>query len=100
MDFEQLDEEALRSVGVEDAGKGLRLLRELSGQGVTDDDLEPLLPILLEALHGSPDADRALHSFARWFGSVGSRFSYLQMLLRHPLALDLYCFVTGSSQYF
>lgn len=100
IDFEQLTAEYLRAVGVEEADKGVRFLRELSGQGVTDDDLAPLLPLLLDALRGSPDPDRALHSFARWFRAVGSPYSHLQTLLRHPLALDLFCFVTGSSQYF
>lgn len=90
----------LRSAGVEDTDKAMRLLRELAGQGVTDEDLMPLFPLLIEALRGSPDPDRALHSFARWFRSVGNPYSHLQTLLRHPLALELFCFVTGSSQYF
>ncbi|MCS6777343.1 MAG: bifunctional [glutamate--ammonia ligase]-adenylyl-L-tyrosine phosphorylase/[glutamate--ammonia-ligase] adenylyltransferase [Chloroherpetonaceae bacterium] len=93
-------ETVLRSAGIEDTGKAVRLLRELAGQGVTDDDLAPLFPLLTEALRGSPDPDRALHSFARWFHSVGNPYSHLQTLLRHPLALELFCLVTGSSQYF
>jgi len=67
---------------------------------VTDDDLAPLLPLLLNALRGSPDPDRALNSFTRWFAAVGGRYSHLQTLIRHPIALDLFCLVTGSSQYF
>jgi [glutamine synthetase] adenylyltransferase / [glutamine synthetase]-adenylyl-L-tyrosine phosphorylase len=100
VDLEQLNEESLRAVDIENTGQGLRYIRDLSGQSVTDDDLAPLLPLLLKGLRASPDPDRALHSFARWFAAVGSPYSHLQTLLRHPLALDLFCLVTGSSQYF
>lgn len=97
---DELTAETLRQIGVEDAETALRHIRELAGQGVTDDDLGPLLPRLLEALRACPDPDRALSSFARWFSAIGSRFAYLQLLLRHPVALDVFCLVTGSSQYF
>lgn len=100
LSLEELTEDDLRAVGIEEPPKALRLLHELAGQGVTDDDLAPLLPLLLESLRASPDPDRALNSFSRWFGVVGSRYSHLQTLLRHPVALDLFCLVTGSSQYF
>src|SRR5262249_6609038 len=100
LSLEELTEDDLRAVGSEETPKALRLLHELAGQGVTDDDLAPLLPLLLDSLRASPDPDRALNSFSRWFGGVGSRYSHLQTLLRHPVALDLFCLVTGSSQYF
>jgi glutamate-ammonia-ligase adenylyltransferase len=56
--------------------------------------------MLAEALRASPDPDRAASSFARWFDAVGNRTSHLQMLIAHPIALDLFCLVTGCSQYF
>ncbi len=90
----------LAHIGLDNPEQGLRLLHELAGQGVSDDDIEPLLASLLAALQGAPDPDRALSSFSRWFASVGGRYSYLQMLLRHPVALQVFCLVTGSSQYF
>ena len=96
----QITEEDLRAIGIEGTAKALRTLQELAGQGVTDDDLVPLLPLLMEALRGSPDPDRALSSFARWFAAVSSRYSHLQTLLRHSIALNLFCLVTGCSQYF
>jgi glutamate-ammonia-ligase adenylyltransferase len=95
-----MTESELRAAGLENIERAQRAIHELAGQGVTDDELAPLLPLLTEALRGSPDPDRALTSFARWFRSVGSRYSHLQTLLRHPIALDLFCLVTGSSQYF
>ena len=97
---EELTPEQLSEAGIEDTAKGLRFVRELAGQGVTDDDLAPLLPLLLDALRGSPDPDRALSSFSRWFAAVSGRYSHLQTLLRHSIALDLFCLVTGCSQYF
>ncbi len=97
---DQLTESDLRAAGLEDVARAQRFLRDLAGGGVTDDDLAPLLPLLLNALRGSPDPDRALNSFTRWFAAVGGRYSHLQTLIRHPIALDLFCLVTGSSQYF
>jgi len=97
---DQITEDDLRAIGLEDAAKALQFVQEMAGQGVTDDDLAPLIPLLLKALRGSPDPDRALSSFARWFAAVSGRYSHLQTLLRHPIALDIFCLVTGCSQYF
>ncbi len=88
------------AAGIVDPAKSLALVKGLSGQGVTDDDIAPLMPALFAALAKSPDPERALGSFARWFAVVGSPYSHLQSLLRHPIALDVFCLVTGSSQYF
>lgn len=92
--------EQLRAIGVVDVDTALRFIHELTGQGVTDDAIEALFPSLEQALRDSPDPDRALKSFSRWFVTVGGRYSHLQLLLRHPIALRLFCLVTGSSQYF
>lgn len=86
--------------GLRDADKAARLLQGLAGQGVSDDALLPLLPLLADALHAAPDPDRALHSFSRWFAAVGSPYSHLQTLIQHPFALKHFCLVTGSSQFF
>ena len=94
------DTTRLRDAGLQDAETGLRRLRGLAGRGVTDDDVAALTPFLLKALRESPEPDRALGSFARWFEAVGGRASYFQLLLRHPVALDVFCLVAGSSPYF
>src|SRR5579871_6657769 len=62
-----LSHATLQAAGIEDAERALRLLRDLAGQGVSDEDLAPLMPPLLTALQQSPDPDRALAAFARWF---------------------------------
>ena len=98
--LENITEADLQAAGLENPAHGLRLLQTLPGQGITDDDIAPLLPRLLNALRQSPDPDRALSSFARWFEAVGNRAAYLQLLMRHPIALDVFARVTGSSQYF
>ncbi len=90
----------LVSAGIEDPESATRFLESLAGQGVTDDNLVPLAPILLRALARSPDADRALQSFARWFTSLPTPSSYLSRILHAPETLDRFCQVTGCSQYF
>jgi glutamate-ammonia-ligase adenylyltransferase len=77
-----------------------QLVAGLAGAGVTDDDVAQLLPVLTEALRASPDPERAAAGFARWFEAVGNRRSHLQLLIEHPIALDLFCLVAGCSQYF
>ena len=92
--------ETLRRVGFADPAQALARIQGLAGNGVSDTDLTPLLPILEEGLRESPDPDRALNSFVRWFAAVGSPVSHLQTLRRHPVSLHLFCLVTGCSQYF
>jgi glutamate-ammonia-ligase adenylyltransferase len=93
-------EQELRTAGLTDVVRAQQYLRDLAGTGVSDADLALLAPSLLLALRASPDADRALAAFARWFGAVGNPAAYLQVLRRHPVALELFCLVTGCSQYF
>ncbi len=95
-----MDLEALLQLGFSDAAQALKLVQSLAGNGISDADLAPLLPILRDGLRESPDPERALNSFVRWFAAVGSPVSHLQTLLRHPVSLHLFCLVTGCSQYF
>jgi glutamate-ammonia-ligase adenylyltransferase len=95
-----MDVETLGQIGLTDPRKALELVRSLAGNGVSDADLSPLFPILRDGLRESPDPDRSLQSFVRWFAAVGSPFSHLQSLLRHPVSLRIFCLVTGGSQYF
>lgn len=90
----------LASLGIPDAARAERQLREMAGNGVTDEDLLPLYAALFHALEEAPDPDRALSGFTRWFGAVGTPYSHLQTLLHHPIALQIFCLVAGSSQYF
>lgn len=87
-------------LGLADAAQALTLWESLAGNSISDADLELLLPGLRAGLQESPDPDRSLQSFVRWFGGVGSPIAYLQNLIRHPISLKLFCLVTGCSQYF
>ena len=91
---------ALQDAGVHDVVNGVRAIQNAAGNGVTDDDVDRLLPLLLRALEASPDPDRALQSFVRWLAAVSAPYSHVQNLLGHPVALDVFCLITGSSQYF
>ena len=82
-----------------DTQKAQRYLQDLPGRGVSNGDVTVFLPLLLEALRESPDPDRSLSAFARWFAATDSPRAYLP-LLHQPGVLARFCFVTGCSQYF
>jgi len=100
LSLEDLTVEELRAYGLADPERGLRILRSLAGQGVTDDVVDELLPTLVAALRKSPDPDRALNNFSRWTEAVTSRYTHFQYLLRHPAALDIFFNICGVSQLF
>ena len=88
------------AAGIQDESKARQLILHLAGNGVSDNDVAPLIPLIFSALGGSPDPDRSLNCFSRWFGSLGNPISHLSFLQNHPLALELFFQITGSSQYF
>ncbi|MGC8666544.1 MAG: DUF294 nucleotidyltransferase-like domain-containing protein [Chthonomonadales bacterium] len=90
----------LEKVGFSDAARAERIIRSLAGQGVTDDDVDLMIPILLRSLAASPDPDRALNNFERWFQSVTNRITHVRYLLAHPAALEIFFSVCGTSQFF
>jgi glutamate-ammonia-ligase adenylyltransferase len=94
------DDNALKQAGVLDPPRARRILSALPGQGVTDEDVEHLMPVLLAALKESPDPDRALNNFERWTRSVTSRTTHFRYLCGHPVALNLFFRVCGNSQLF
>jgi glutamate-ammonia-ligase adenylyltransferase len=95
-----MDLETLQRIGLSDPAQALQRIESLAGNGISDSDLTGLFPLLREGLRESPDPDRSLNSFVRWFAAVGNPVSHLQSLLRHPVSLHLFCLVTGCSQYF
>lgn len=97
---DNLTDEELTKAGLVDTDRARRILVSLAGQGVTDDIVEQLRPRLLAALANSPDPDRSLLSFARWTDAVTSRYTHFQEILRHPVALEIFLNVCGTSQFF
>jgi len=97
---EDVSDAELHALGLSDNAQARRMISELAGQGVTDDLVAQLLPSLFNALRKSPDPDRALNNFARWIASVTNRYTHFQLLLSHPVALEIFFNVCGTSQLF
>ncbi|HSV73313.1 MAG TPA: hypothetical protein VLH79_06090 [Chthonomonadales bacterium] len=95
-----LTDEVLAQAGLRDLPRARRTIIGLAGQGVTDDEVEALLPALLHALSSSPDPDRGLVSLARWTESVTNRITHFRLLADHPAALRMFFEVCGVSQFF
>ena len=95
-----MDVKTLDKIGLTDPERAMELLQSVAGNGVSDTDLALLFPILCDGLRESPDPDRSLQSFVRWFAAVGSPVSHFQSLMRHPVSMHLFCLVTGCSQFF
>ena len=94
-----MDVQNLSDIGFEDAAKAQLLLLGLPGNGVSTADIDAFLPLLLTALRESPDPDRALNAFVRWFAAIEEPRTFLPVL-RELGVLNRFCFVTGCSQYF
>ena len=99
-DLQLLSNDNLVHAGIEDTASAERSLESLARHGVTDEDLFPLAPVLLNALSRSPDADRALQCFTQWFTALPAPATHLARILQSPGSLDVFCQVTGCSQYF
>lgn len=92
--------QALQGYSFADAERAVRILRSLSGQGVSDALFERLLPHLLEALGACADPDRAVNNFERWAARLGSRVSQFDYLAAHPAATRALIAVFAGSQFF
>lgn len=92
--------DALQKVGVTDPAAALQKLLHLAGRGVTDEDIARLVPPFLQALLESPDPNRSLLAFCRWFEATNNPLVYLNLLCNHPVALEIFAVVTGCSQLF
>ena len=89
----------INTILFEDTEKAQRLQQNLPRRGVSNDDVAAFLPLLIAALRDSPDPDRALSAFDRWFAAVNAPRAYL-LIFQQPGVLARFCFVTGCSQYF
>ncbi len=90
----------MHEIGCADPAKALSTLKALPGMGITDSMIDDLLPSLLAAMKNSPDPDRALNNFERWFISLTNRAPYYYNLLNHPIALRIFFSICGVSQFF
>lgn len=97
---DHLQAEDLAAIGFREPARALRAIADLAGRGVTDDDVDELLPRLLDGLTRCPDPDRALTNFARWSESVTGRFTQFRYLQNHPTALSIFLNISSISQFF
>jgi len=75
--------------------RGSAACRNLSGRGV--ERLEQLMPMLLEALAGSPAPDTALGRTLGLLEAIVRRTAYLALLVENPLALSQLIRLTAVS---
>ena len=91
---------AFETIQFEDPARAKVSLELLRGNGISDDELSPLLSVLASSLVNSPDPDRSLTSFISWFKAQAAPRTYVRQLVSRPASLELFCLVTGCSQYF
>lgn len=98
--LDSLTPSRMQEIGCTDPVKALRTIKALPGMGITDSMMDDLLPSLLASMANSPDPDRALNNFERWFNSLTNRAPYYHNLLNHPIALRIFFSICGVSQFF
>jgi glutamine synthetase adenylyltransferase len=98
--YDDLTATALAPLGFDDPARAARILRSLSGQGVSDALFERLLPHLLHALARSADPDRAVNNWQRWAENLHGRATTFGYLAEHPPAVWALVTVFAASQYF
>jgi len=89
----------LRSTGIVEIDTAIRLLDQLAGRGITDDDLEPVVEYFIGALHHSADPDRSVNAFVAWFLALPTPRAYLNLMQSRPECLQTLCLLTGCSNY-
>jgi [glutamine synthetase] adenylyltransferase / [glutamine synthetase]-adenylyl-L-tyrosine phosphorylase len=94
-----LGDRVLRSAGFRDAGRALRNLRALAGEGAARQLYARVAVLAADMLPRMPDADMALNNWERYMRAAGDREEAYARLLRQPTRLDILLSVFASSQY-
>ena len=98
--YEQLTPSALASLGFDDPTRACHLLQGMAGHDVPDAAFEAFLAVILRALAGSADPDRAVANLGRWAEAVGSRASAYGLLATYPAAAEMLVTVFAASQFY
>jgi glutamate-ammonia-ligase adenylyltransferase len=98
--YSDLTPEALAPLGFEDPAHACYVLREFAGHDIPDGLFEAFLRIVVNALAGCADPDRALGNLARWADVSGSRYSAYAMIASNPEAARILTTVFAASQFF
>ena len=98
--YEELTPVALAPLGFDDPAQACRLLQEMAGHDVPDAAFAAFLSVIVRALDGNADPDRAVANLGRWAGAVGSRTAAYGLLAASPPAAQRLLTVFAASQFF
>ena len=98
--YSDLTPEAVAPLGFEDPAHACYVLREFAGHDVPDALFEAFLRVVVRALTGCADPDRALGNLARWADASGNRSSAYAMIASDPEAARILTTVFAASQFF
>lgn len=98
--YEELTPDALAALGFDDPVQACRILQGMAGHDVPDAAFEAFLTVVLRALAGSADPDRAVANLGRWAEAVGSRASAYGLLASYPAAAEMLVTIFAASQFF
>ena len=98
--YDDLTPEALTPLGFDDPAQACRVLQGMAGHDVPDGAFDALLWVIVRALNGSADPDRAVANLGRWADAVGSRAAAYGLLAGYPAAAEMLVTVFAASQFF
>ena len=98
--YADLTPDALAELGLDNPEQACRTLQGMAGHDVPDTLFEALLRVVVPALAGSADPDRAVANLGRWAEAVGSRASAYGALAGYPAAATMLLTLFAASQFF
>lgn len=98
--YDDLTPDALAPYGFDDPARACRLLQDMAGHDVPDSVFDGALRVLLPAVEGCADPDRAVSNLARWADAAPSRLAAYNLLAAHPPAAQVLVSVMAASQFF
>lgn len=91
--------EKISFVGFLDAEKAVQALREILESDADRELLAEILPGLLYLLSETPDSDRSIRNFQRFFFRVEDRNAVLQRLVQYPRTVEILVRLFVGSQF-
>jgi len=98
--YDELTPDALASLGFDDPAQACHILQGMAGHDVPDAAFDRFLSVVLNALTGSADPDRAVANLGRWAEAVSSRTATYALLTVYPAAAEMLLTIFAASQFF
>jgi len=98
--YDDLSPSMLAPLNFDDPAQACRALQGMAGDQVPDAAFNAFLAVVIQALTGNADPDRAVANLARWAGAVGSRASAYGLLAAHPTVAQMLVTIFAASQFF